>query len=261
MITSLDRCGVLMPLLLLLAACYEIPPRREEADAAPLGRVPMAVYASDPFHPWNLWFDRAFGRVRDGAKVSASEYRGPRADYESIDIAEMIALVDGALDAPALTASGARQLASDVRAVKARLDAMQGAVERASESGSWKNRARLLELLKQRLASALAKLRVDGEPSTTPPPLRSGEWTLDETFELPAHIVPTDRDNRPVRVYRSGERVAIVRYRRVDGDTSVVGDAVECILLDASALMPAERWVVDRVLRSSGEDGWIEAKR
>ncbi len=81
---------------LLLASCFEIPPRIPDDDGTSNAHPPVAVYERNPFAAKNRWFQRAFdlvdpddsGRPRSGtAEPLASADK-----LEIVDLAELTAL-------------------------------------------------------------------------------------------------------------------------------------------------------------------------
>ncbi len=261
---------------LLLASCFEIPPRIPDDDGTSNAHPPVAVYERNPFAAKNRWFQRAFdlvdsddsGRPRSGtAEPLASADK-----LEIVDLAELTALSEAAhkedsgwpddcreqlarvvfhCDALALRAARGGRSASPAAA---RLDLELGqALERISR-GVFGERPTPDDPLKG----------IDLSCWDAPPPLRAGGWEQVRT-ELPSGLFPASKDLRWTTVRRremtNGSRASALLRHRVAGDGQ--GGALplplpsECWILERTGEeVRATVWRFDRAASLAGEEPW-----
>jgi hypothetical protein len=275
--------GGLRRLLILAAAlsalaggCYELPPKIP-ADYArrplPAAWPPPSVYAAEPFHPANRWFQRAFGpRDEAGHPLPAeSSLPFPLLDTAGpIDRAELLALLESLVreglppEADAVTRA---MLHADLLAAAARWRRGAGAEE-------------ALALAHESAAKALAAVPLEADRRLQPPPLRSGAWVA---ARAAPGVEPSDADLRWSRMFYSFEeppaaarreageeaerppaRAALLRLRMVAGPGGVPERSElpsECWLLERTPGGEVEPrlYRFDRAAWLAGEDPWRES--
>jgi len=85
---------VLVLASVLIAACYEIPPRvPSDLKLTP----PPAAYVEDPYHPASLFLQRAFGRRGSSRTLvprDPADSLPPSRPWNTVDCVEVLAILD-----------------------------------------------------------------------------------------------------------------------------------------------------------------------